>query len=619
MPGQCTCKKADYSTITSAGGNMYKSKHSAVALALAAALIGGTEFSYAASAVAIAQGSTLVFQTQGITGISSAKLRVNGPNGFTQEKTARGSLPSFDTVIDGKPLPDGSYQYELTIRQPMPAALQAEFGAALARNEETATSIAPALGNQVAAYGFTVSGSFGMLNGALLTASTSGQKRRDSAPGAAAMADQVIADDLIVQGSACVGLDCVNNESFGFDTIRLKENNTRIVFDDTSTSAGFPNHDWQLTANDSASGGANKFSIEDITAHTVPFTVTGSAPTNSVFVDSSGRVGFRTSTPVLDLHVATSNTPALRMEQTNAGGFTAQTWDIGSNEANFFVRDVTGGSRLPFRIRPGAPTSSIDISSAGNVGLGTASPQYKMDISGGGTSKSSLHLSFAGTDVGGWLTSLTDNYFFMSSGTAYDAAAGGWMQKSSDGNSGLTGIGPAGYSVFLDTGRTVGVAYSPTRRLHVNYSGELGINTDAVAGTAIKTSTGAILTAGGTWQNSSSRAHKENIKELTGPQAILALAQLNPVTYNYKVDAQEKHVGFIAEDVPDLVASKDRTGLSALDIVAVLTKVLQEQKKIIDSQQKSMADFQASTEERLARLLAKIQRLESQNMTAQRQ
>ena len=26
--------------------------------------------------------------------------------------------------------------------------------------------------------------------------------------------DQVIPDDLIVQGSACVGLDCVNNESF---------------------------------------------------------------------------------------------------------------------------------------------------------------------------------------------------------------------------------------------------------------------------------------------------------------------------------------------------------------------------------------------------------------------
>src|SRR5438270_12201318 len=93
----------------------------------------------------------------------------------------------------------------------------------------------------------------------------------------------VTADDAIIQGSLCVGLDCVNNESFGFDTIRLKENNTRIKFDDTSTSAGFPNNDWQLTANDSASGGANQFSIEDITGSKVPFTFTAGAPTNSFF------------------------------------------------------------------------------------------------------------------------------------------------------------------------------------------------------------------------------------------------------------------------------------------------------------------------------------------------
>src|SRR5437868_3547540 len=109
------------------------------------------------------------------------------------------------------------------------------------------------------------------------------------------VADTVIPDDLIVQGSACVGLDCVDGEAFGFDTIRLKENNTRIKFDDTSTSPGFPNNDWQLTANDSASGGLNKFSVENTTVGTVPFTVVGPAPTNSLFIDSTGRVGLRTA------------------------------------------------------------------------------------------------------------------------------------------------------------------------------------------------------------------------------------------------------------------------------------------------------------------------------------
>lgn len=193
------------------------------------------------------------------------------------------------------------------------------------------------------------------------------------------LADQVIADDLIVQSSLCVGFDCVNNESFGFDTIRLKENNTRIKFEDTSTGA-FPATDWQLTANDSAAGGLNKFSIEDVTAARVPFTIVGAAPTNSMFVDSLGRVGLRTATPVLDLHMATNNTPAVRLEQNNSGGFTAQTWDIAGNEANFFVRDLTGGSRLPFRIRPGAPTSSLDVAANGNVGMGTPSPADALHV-----------------------------------------------------------------------------------------------------------------------------------------------------------------------------------------------------------------------------------------------
>ena len=68
--------------------------------------------------------------------------------------------------------------------------------------------------------------------------------------------DQVILDDLIVDGSACIGFDCVNGESFGFDTIRIKENNLRIRAQDTSSSASFPRNDWQITFNDSANGGA---------------------------------------------------------------------------------------------------------------------------------------------------------------------------------------------------------------------------------------------------------------------------------------------------------------------------------------------------------------------------
>ena len=63
--------------------------------------------------------------------------------------------------------------------------------------------------------------------------------------------------------------------------------------------------------------------------------------------------------------------------------------------------------------------------------------------------------------------------------------------------------------------------------------------------------------------------------------AIETLQGLNPVTFNYKVSPEENHVGFVAEEVPELIATKDRKGLSPMDIVAVLTKVVQEQRQAI--------------------------------------
>jgi len=81
---------------------------------------------------------------------------------------------------------------------------------------------------------------------------------------------------------------------------------------------------------------------------------------------------------------------------------------------------------------------------------------------------------------------------------------------------------------------------------------------------------------------SSSAALKENVAELTSAEAMSALQRLNPVKFNYKADeTREQHVGFIAEEVPELVAKAGRTAVSPMDIVAVLTTVVQEMQKAI--------------------------------------
>jgi len=124
-----------------------------------------------------------------------------------------------------------------------------------------------------------------------------------------------------------------------------------------------------------------------------------------------------------------------------------------------------------------------------------------------------------------------------------------------------------------------------TVRMLIDNEGFIGLGTTANPDAPIHYTNGgtqARLTTAGVWTDSSSRAAKDDIIELNSTEAMDALRALNPVKYHYKVLPDDPKVGFIAEDVPDLVATPERQGLSALDIVAVVTKVVQEQQKTIE-------------------------------------
>jgi hypothetical protein len=70
-------------------------------------------------------------------------------------------------------------------------------------------------------------------------------------------------------------------------------------------------------------------------------------------------------------------------------------------------------------------------------------------------------------------------------------------------------------------------------------------------------------------------------------------AKLQPVTYNYKTNKKEPVVGFIAEDVPDAVAPMDHKSLSALEMVALLTKVVQTKEKEMEAMKKRLSKVEA--------------------------
>jgi hypothetical protein len=396
-------------------------------------------------------------------------------------------------------------------------------------------------------------------------------------------ASVAVAQDLNVNGSLCVGFDCPPPGGFGFDTIVLRENNLRIFFDDTSVSAGFPANKWRITINDSASGGANFFSVDDATASRSIFKVTAGAPANSLFISSTGNVGLGTAAPGLDLTISTSDTPAIRLEQT-AGSFGAQTWDVAGNEANFFVRDVTGGSRLPFRIRPGAPTSSLDINASGNVGVGTASPLERLHVVSG--SASTNPLSVSNTDA-------TSYAQVVHRGTARAWATG-------VGNGSEVALGVANkYFVFdanavltrlvIDTSGNVGVGVtSPAARLHTVGSVRFAGVTGCTSGIQSNGSGDLSCLA-------SSRQFKTITGDLAPATAVANIMALRPQTGSFKDTPGVPEHWFIAEEVaevdPALVGLSDGKPyvVKTQNVVADLVAVVQQQQKQIEELRRLVA------------------------------
>ena len=79
----------------------------------------------------------------------------------------------------------------------------------------------------------------------------------------------------------------MDGEAFGSDTMRLKENNTRIAFTDTSVG-GAPANDWELTANDSPSGGSSFLQVLDTTTGRPALRVFAGAPTGTLTLTAGG-------------------------------------------------------------------------------------------------------------------------------------------------------------------------------------------------------------------------------------------------------------------------------------------------------------------------------------------
>jgi outer membrane biosynthesis protein TonB len=213
--------------------------------------------------------------------------------------------------------------------------------------------------------------------------------------------------------------------------------------------------------------------------------------------------------------------------------------------------ELKGTENFLVRFKDVATGGNSQIFDDGNfVGIGTTDPQQRLEVNG------SIQIHEQNSSVAGLMITQS--------------------------------TGDTGY-ILHNRASTLTIGAGSVDRLTIDRNGNVGFGVSRPTH-PIEMASGAHVTAGGVWTNSSSRQRKENIAALSVEEALQALADLQPVQFRYKNDAEESYVGFIAEDVPDLVAMDNRQSLSAMDIVAVLTKVVQNQQRRIEELEARLAD-----------------------------
>jgi hypothetical protein len=531
-----------------------------------AALLAGSAGATQPTALADVQARGSAVDWTVLSPYEHAVLTVSTPDGeVVRSEIGSGEAPTFSAFDEeGAARPDGPYYWELRLDPIVAPDVHRRLAAALARGDERAIRTiqrAHGLDREL-----VQSGTLALSGGAFVASQQSVPDAEAAAPKLRPVtaADQIFTDDVIIKANACVGAACATNMSFGIAPSVVRSTLPNLMFDDTSSS----DHDWAFFVNGFFTP-SNQFALADVTTATQPLTILGGAPTNSIFVDSIGRVGLGTSTPARTLHIK-QNSPVIRLERTSA--VSPQTWEI-RNDGRFAVQDVTIGGE-PFSIAQAATPNSIHIAAGGNVGIGTPFPEARLHVVGNISEDTAVGIGPSPDGSPADQSALNVGY----AGGSFGRGAG-FLNIRQD-----TAAAPPNPSLrFL---------VADTERMILDNEGFLGLGGVPNPANPIQHANGAVLTAGGQWQSVSSRASKRDIRPLEVTAALAALDGLEPVRFFYKAEPADEYLGFVAEDVPDLVATADHERLGPLDIVAVLTKVAQQQQATIEALAARLAEVE---------------------------
>jgi hypothetical protein len=325
----------------------------------------------------------------------------------------------------------------------------------------------------------------------------------------------------------------------------------------------------------------------------------------------SNRLGVGTTSPTAPLHIQGGNWDV---------GATDGDLKIGSNTHRLKVGVATGGGGAgDVRVRAHGGTNRLMLGSGtadvltvmdGKVGIGTITPAAPLHVAtnmtvgpfvpyAGAAANGRLNVTGTLAELGFVRRNLTSWPATPAAGDRYvwynqAGTAALWTDQSGD----LLSINASGNLAIRGQLSRLDVAeahsaHIRTHDLWLGHSSRRGSPGRALVDW--KPPSGGpnlVLNYGNDWSGGvryygslspmSSRELKEDVELLDLKEAVQILENLDAVRYRFKMDEyRTPHLGFIAEDVPEQIATPDRKAITESHIVAVLTRVVKEQQRVL--------------------------------------
>jgi len=283
------------------------------------------------------------------------------------------------------------------------------------------------------------------------------------------------------------------------------------------------------------------------------WTNTNGTLNRAMYIDHDQNVGIGIDDPAAKLEVKEN----LYVSHPNAEELTFRVDNYGTTgtDAGSLLRLINQAGTTVVNIdsRSGS-TRHTYFNQGGNVGIGTTSPSYELDVRGS-SADSRIYLDDGATGAA---------IYLRSNGSG---EAGLYISS----NSRITRAGGDLNIIANAIDMNLSTDNGSTNHLRIDTSGNVTINND--------------LFVEGTLTETSAKRFKENIQPLESQ--LENIEKLNPVSFDWKKDGKSD-IGLIAEEVkeiiPTLVSEEDGEvkGIQYTKLTAILIKAVQEQQKQIN-------------------------------------